>query len=237
MSGRGRKKLIPSHHWDALQSRVYLQVTQRSSGMKDSCVVGLGFRWTEQNSSSNLLRSQCESLLISSENILLCLWCPDNPFQTQCQLTRRGNTHRTTGGWGLLCYVIVTLLNEHDWLFCTTLLFSWATRNVLQTQYLSSLIIKASHLIAFQFHLDKCCLIDISCYIQRHQQSRGVVCQKKKRNGQWSLDAARRPPPFTKQINKWRISSLEHPPRQNSASTRKRLQDSVYKILIKEVVR
>lgn len=50
-------------------------------------------------------------------------------------------------------------------------------------QHLSPLIIKASHLIAFQFHLDKSCLRDISCYIQRYQQTLGVFCQKEMVNG------------------------------------------------------
>lgn len=52
-------------------------------------------------------------------------------------------------------------------------------------QYLLCSTIKASHLIAFQFHLYQCCLIDASCCIQQHQQTCAVFCQ----NGQWSLDS------------------------------------------------
>lgn len=39
-----QEKLILSHLGDALKSGVYLGVTRRSSGMKDSCMVGRGRR-------------------------------------------------------------------------------------------------------------------------------------------------------------------------------------------------
>lgn len=40
-----QEKLVPSNLSDAPQSGVYLQVTQRSSGMKDGCVVEGRSRW------------------------------------------------------------------------------------------------------------------------------------------------------------------------------------------------
>lgn len=64
---------------------------------------------------------------------------------------------------------------------------------------------KALHLIAFLFHFGYRCLMEASCYIQPYQQTHGVFCQKEMPNVAWK--AIWRTPSFTKQINKWRVSS------------------------------
>lgn len=92
------------------------------------------------------------------------------------------------------CYTSVEVAERMGMriLYCSVILTSYlkCCQDPKWTQYLLRSIIKASHLIAFQFHLCHRCLIDASCCTERYQQTCGVFCPKKKRNGQWSLGSS-----------------------------------------------